>query len=133
MELRHTQSQVPVCSFTLAVDRAYTPKGQEKQTDFINCTAWKNTAEFMTRYFKKGQRIALTGSLQSRKYVDKDGNNRVAFEVVVNNVFFADSKSEGVYPQPTENVPQTAFTGQMGGFAQNADFEEIVSDDELPF
>ena len=63
-ELRHTQSQVPVTSFTLAVDRAYQPKGQERQADFINVVAWRQTAEFVTRYFHKGQRLALTGTLQ---------------------------------------------------------------------
>ena len=82
VELKHTENQVPVCSFTLAVDRAYTPKGQEKQTDFINIVAWRQTAELVSRYFRKGQRMALTGTLQSRRYTDKEGNNRTAYEVV---------------------------------------------------
>ena len=75
-ELKTTQSGVSVTSFSVAVDRTYQPKGAERQTDFINCVAWRNTAEFLCRYFQKGQRIALQGSLQSRSYTDKNGNNR---------------------------------------------------------
>ena len=78
-ELRRTQNDVAVTSFCVAVDRAYQPKGQERQTDFINVVAWRNTAEFICRYFHKGQRIALNGSLQSRQYTDKEGNKRTAW------------------------------------------------------
>ncbi len=141
-ELRHTQNQVPVTSFTLAVDRTYQPKGQERQADFINIVAWRQTAEFVTRYFHKGQRMALTGSLQSRRYTDREGNNRTAYEVVADNVFFAESKpqnnSYGNYqaPAPTmgpENPPYneapTAFSTASSG-----DFEEIIgAEDEMPF
>ena len=146
-ELRHTQSQVPVTSFTLAVDRAYQPKGQERQADFINVVAWRQTAEFVTRYFHKGQRLALTGTLQSRRYVDKDGNNRTAYEVVADNVFFAESKSQsgngynqggynqGYAPAPAfdSQVPQYSEAPTAFATAATSDFEEIVSDDELPF
>lgn len=131
-ELKTTQNGVSVTSFTVAVDRAYTPKGQEKQTDFINCVAWRNTAEFLTKYFGKGQRMALTGSLQSRAYTDKNGNNRVAFEVVADQVFFADSKKESGGEQTPSNVtPMTA--AQPVSFTQGQDFEEITTDDDLPF
>ena len=135
-ELRHTQSQVAVTSFTVAVDRAYTPKGQEKQTDFINIVAWRQTAEFVCRYFRKGQRIALQGSLQSRSYTDKDGNKRTAYEVVADHVFFAESKNS------SEPAPSTHYDSQVPQFneappafstAGAGDFEEIVGDDELPF
>ncbi len=144
-ELRHTQSQVPVTSFTLAVDRAYAPKGQERQADFINIVAWRQTAEFVTRYFRKGQRLALTGTLQSRRYVDKDGNNRTAYEVVADNVFFAESKSQnGGFQQGYQSGYQSApaFDSQVPQYneaptafatAAPSDFEEIVGDDELPF
>lgn len=125
-ELKTTQNGVSVTSFFIAVDRAYTPKGQEKQTDFINCVAWRNTAEFVTRYFGKGQRMALTGSLQSRAYTDKNGNNRVAFEVVADQVFFADSKKESDGEQTPSNVTPIAPE-------QYGDFEEITTDDDLPF
>ena len=81
-ELYNTQSGVAVTSFKLAVDRDYTPKGQEKQADFIPVVAWRQTAEFVCKYFRKGQRAALTGSLQTRQYTDRDGSKRTAYEVV---------------------------------------------------
>lgn len=152
-ELRHTQNQVPVTSFTLAVDRAYAPKGQERQADFINIVAWRQTAEFVTRYFRKGQRLALTGTLQSRRYVDKDGNNRTAYEVVADNVFFAESKSQNsgyqqnayqpgyqsgyqaapAAPSFDSQIPQYSEAPTAFATAAPSDFEEIVGDDELPF
>ena len=78
-ELKQTQSGVPVLSFCIAVDRNFQPKDGEKQADFINLVAWRNTAEFIARYFRKGDMIAVTGEIQTRKYQDKDGNNRTAF------------------------------------------------------
>lgn len=131
-ELRHTQNDIAVTSFTLAVDRDYTPKGQEKQTDFINIVAWRSTAEFVTRYFHKGQRVALVGSLQSRKYVDKDGNNRVAYEVVANAVYFADSKQGENLSSQAQNTPQNEISAQSGAVT-GGDFEEIVGDSDLLF
>lgn len=136
-ELRHTATQIPVTSFTIAVDRAYQPKGAEqRQTDFINIVAWRQTAEFITRYFRKGQRIALQGQLQSRPFTDKEGNKRTAYEVVVDNAFFAESKNSGApaggnrYDSqiPQYNESQPAFSTAASG-----DFEEIVGDDDLPF
>ena len=145
-ELRHTQNQVSVTSFTLAVDRAYTPKGQERQTDFINVVAWRQTAELVTRFFHKGQRLALTGTLQSRRYVDKEGNNRTAYEVVADNVFFAESKSQGggfqqgyqggfqaSAPSFDSQIPQYSEAPTAFATAAPSDFEEIVNDDDLPF
>ncbi len=140
-ELRHTQSQVPVTSFTLAVDRTYQPKGQERQTDFINIVAWRQTAEFVTRYFHKGQRMALTGSLQSRRYTDKEGNNRTAYEVVADNIFFCEPKSQsshyGEYQAPApamdSQMPQFNEAPTAYSTASAGDFEEIVGDDDLPF
>ena len=116
-ELKTTQSGVSVTSFKLAVDRAYTPKGEERQTDFINCVAWRNTAEFITRYWHKGQRMAVQGSLQSRKYTANDGGQRTVYEVVVDNAFFCEDKKQTDAPAaaPAEN------------------FEEIMTDEELPF
>ena len=130
-ELRHTPSQVAVTSFTVAVDRSYTPKGQERQADFIPVVAWRQTAEFVCRYFRKGQRIALQGSLQSRSYTDKDGNKRTAYEVVADNVFFAESKNGGTAPvSPTvdysDRAPQSAPPAAE-------DFEVIPDEDSLPF
>lgn len=136
-ELRHTQSQIPVTSFRIAVDRTYQPKGAEqRQTDFLDIVAWRGTAEFVCRYFCKGQLIAVQGSIQTRKYTDKDGNNRTAFEIVADNVFFAEPKRDGVSsgprydsqvpPQPTESA--AAFSTANAG-----DFEEIVGESDLPF
>ena len=87
-ELRYTQSQTPVVSFTVACDRDF----GEKQTDFIDCVAWRNTAEFVHTYFAKGSMAAVSGRLQSRKWEDRDGNKRVNWEVVADNVYFADTK-----------------------------------------
>ncbi len=133
-ELRHTQSQVAVTSFSIAVDRAYQVKGQDRQTDFINIVAWRQTAEFICNYFRKGNRIALTGSLQSRNYTDRDGNKRTAYEVVCDNAFFCESKSAGGYRAGGDSqIP--AFTEAQPAFstAGSGDFEEIVGDDDLPF
>lgn len=134
-ELKSTQNGVAVTSFCIAVDRSYQPKGQERQTDFINCVAWRGTAEFITRFFRKGQRIALQGSLQSRNYNDREGNKRTAYEVVVDNAFFAESKNggESAAPRydsqvPQYSEPQPAFSNTNGG-----DFEEIMGDSDLPF
>lgn len=112
VELKQTQNGVSVCQFTLAVDRPMV----KDTTDFIPCVAWRNTAEFISKYFKKGNRMALTGVLTTRKWQDKDGNNRVSYEVVVSNVEFCERKSETNAETPTPN------------------FEEVnVEHDDLPF
>ena len=124
-ELKSTQSGVSVCSFRIAVDRTYQPKGQEKQTDFINIITWRSTAEFVSRYFRKGQLVAVQGSIQTGQYTDRDGNKRTAFDVVADNVFFAEKKAE------------SGETKQGAGYDHSpdiqGDFEEIISPDELPF
>lgn len=132
-EQKTTTNGVSVTSFTVAVDRTYQPKGAERQTDFINCVAWRNTAEFICRYFQKGQRIALQGSLQSRSYTDKNGNNRVVFEVVVDNAFFAESKGGAGAPRMDSQVPTYNEAAPAFSTAASGDFEEIVTDDDLPF
>mgnify|MGYP002588841995 FL=1 len=124
-ELKSTQSGVSVCSFRIAVDRTYTPKGQEKQTDFINIVTWRSTAEFVSRYFRKGQLVAVQGSIQTGQYTDRDGNKRTTFDVMADNVFFAEKKAE------------SGETKQGAGYDHSpdiqGDFEEIVGNDELPF
>ena len=128
-ELRNTQGGVAVTSFKLAVDRDYTPKGQEKQADFIPVVAWRQTAEFVCKYFGKGQRAALTGSLQTRQYTDRDGNNRTAYEVVAEHVYFAESKKDSGAPAPTVD-----YSDRMPKSAEPADdFEVIPDEDSLPF
>ncbi len=130
-ELRHTNSNIAVTRFSIAVDRAYR-SGEERQTDFINIVAWRQTAEFITRYFKKGQRIGIEGSLRMNRYTDKDGNNRTSYEVVANNVHFVENKRDsgdasGYAPQETQAAPQSFSNSDSG------DFAEIASDDDLPF
>ena len=122
-ELKMTQSGIAVTSFRIAVDRTYQPKDQEKITDWIDVVAWRNTAEFVTRYFHKGSMIAVQGSIQTRSYTDRDGNKRTAGEVIADNVFFGESKrdSAGGAAKPAPSVSAAD------------DFEEISGDDELPF
>lgn len=126
-ELRHTQSNIPVASFTLAVDRGYKKDNDAINTDFINIVAWRGTAEFVSKWFTKGQLVAVSGRLQVRSYKDKDGNNRTATEVVADEAFFAESKRN--------NTEGTYDTGKVD-FAENETlFEgEVVGDDEpLPW
>jgi single-strand DNA-binding protein len=91
-ELRNTTSQIPVASFTIAIDRKFKNAAGEKQADFINCVAWRQTAEFIAKYFHKGSKIIVDGSLQSRSWDGDDGKKHSATEVVVENAEFADSK-----------------------------------------
>lgn len=126
-ELRKTSSDISVTRFSIAVDRPY-KSGEDKQTDFINISAWRGTAEFITRYFTKGQRIAIEGSLRMNKFTDKDGNNRTSYEVVANNVHFVESKRENANG---ENVPSQTENGSQN--ENTADFVEVTSDDDLPF
>ena len=130
-ELKKTNSDISVTSFSLAVDRNY-GKGADRQTDFINCVAWRQTAEFISRYFHKGSMIAVEGSIQTSSYTDKNGNNRKQVEVVANNVSFCGSKSES----GTTGAANPAFAQPAPSYASadNSDFEEIVDDDDdLPF
>lgn len=90
-ELRHTQSNIPVTSFTLAVDRTF---GKEKQTDFLDIVAWRNTAEFVFKWFSKGMLVAVSGRMQTRTWEDKQGNKRKSTEVVADEVFFAEGKRQ---------------------------------------
>ena len=125
-ELRRTGSGTAVASFTLAVDRDFAPKDGEKETDFIECVAWKNTAEFVSKYFGKGRMAVVSGRLQIRKWTDKDGNKRSSAEVAVDNIYFGDSKKEET-------------TGSYGGFAKPSttpasDYAMLDDDDaQLPF
>ena len=103
-ELRHTSNDIAVTSFTLAVDRSYVRSGSDRVTDFINVVAWRNTAEFVSKYFNKGQLVAIQGSIQTRTYQDKDGNKRYAVEVVADNVHFAEPKRD--YSQSSQRIPE---------------------------
>ena len=94
-ELRTTQSGTNVCSFRIACDRNFARQGEQRQADFIDIVAWRQQAEFVSKYFQKGSMIAIEGSLQTRQYQDKNGNNRTAVEFVVDNIYFAGAKSDG--------------------------------------
>ena len=91
-ELKSTSGGQNVVTFTLAVPRAYVKKGEQRQTDFLDCVAWRNTAEFICKYFKKGQMAAVTGEIQTRSYEDKDGKKRKAVEIQVKEIFFCESR-----------------------------------------
>lgn len=124
-ELKYTPSNVPVTSFSIAVNRRY-KQGEEQQTDFINIVAWRQTAEFVTKYFQKGSMIGIEGSIQTRKYADKDGKNRTAFEVVANNVQFVESKKNADVNISADEPPQ-----DFGNSA--SDFTQMDNSDDLPF
>ena len=132
-ELRNTQTGRSVTSFRIAVDRGYVKAGEQRQADFIDCVAWATTAEFITRFFQKGSMIAVTGSIQTRSYEDKNGNKRTAVEVLVNQASFCGSKAEtgtGSYTAPAAAAAPATPSFATGS---DGDFEEIPSDDDLPF
>ena len=130
-ELRRTGSGIAVASFTLAVDRDFSARdGGERETDFIDCVAWRQTGEFVSKYFQKGRMAVVSGRLQIRSWTDKDGNKRRTAEVVADNVYFGDSRREG------DGVPAA---GSFGGYSAPAsapasDFAMLEDDDaQLPF
>lgn len=134
-ELKTTPNGVSVIQISVAVDRDYTPKGQEKQTDFIDVVAWRGTAEFIAKHFDKGQLIALTGSIQTRSYTDSQGNKRSVTEVIADQAYFAGSKKESGNLASRESGADTvpAYESRLPADALG-DFEEIDTDDsELPF
>lgn len=125
LELKHTQSNVPVISFAIASERDYKDASGERQTDFIDVVAWRNTAEFISNYFGKGRMIIVAGKLQTRTWTDTNGNKRKAVEIIADSAYFGDSK----------NNANSETNASSGGFGVNMnDFEEIeAGDDELPF
>lgn len=127
-ELKTTQNGISVCSFSIAVERRYRAD-EEKQSDFINIVAWRSSAEFVSKYFKKGQMIAIRGSIQTRRYQDKDGKNKAAFEVVADDVQFADFGKKENKP----NIDVTPSNDALYQFKQGLDAFEEISDDDCPF
>ena len=146
-ELRRTGSGTAVASFTLAVDRDYSGKDSgEKETDFIDCVAWRHTGEFVSKYFTKGRMAVVSGRLQIRPWTDKDGNKRRSAEVIAESVYFGDSKKEGdgsgssygnnSYNAPGGyNAPGYSAPSNPPGYVQpNSDFALLEDDDaQLPF
>ena len=124
-ELRFTQSQTPVATFTVAVDRDFQSGGSEDKTDFVDCVAWRKTGEFVSKNFRKGSLIVVSGRLQSRKWEDRDGNKRVAWEINAESVYFGGSKKDN-----------DSYQAQQAQNVSAAEFEELGdsdSDEGLPF
>ena len=136
-ELRRTQSNLAVTSFTLAVDRDFKSQSGEKQTDFIDSVAWRATAEFVSKYFTPGRMAVVEGRLQLRDWTDKDGNKRRSAEVVADNVYFGDSKRDaeaGGYHAPAYGAPAGGGNRAPAPVDAHSDFAEIGEEDgELPF
>jgi single-strand DNA-binding protein len=122
-ELRKTGSGVSVASFTIAVDRDFAKDG-EKKTDFIDCVAWRQTGEFISKYFTKGRMIVVDGHLEIREWTDKEGNKRRNAEVIVDHAYFADSKKDDSNAQPAPSYAQSV---------PEADFTVIEDNEPLPF
>lgn len=133
-ELRSTPNGLSVIRFQVACDRTYQKDNQNRQADFIDCVAWRQTAEFISRYFHKGSMIAVEGTIQTSNYTDKDGNKRKQIEVLANNVSFCGGKSENG-SQGTQGAQNEQYAqGGMDINPDTSDFEEIVDDDDdLPF
>lgn len=135
-ELRHTTSGVATCTFRIAADRSYSKDG-ERKADFIDIVTWRQTAEFVCKYFHKGSMIAVKGSIQTRNYEDKNGNKRTAFEVVAEGVHFAGGKDDGA----TRGTPQTGAqhaqeplrTNPAAADVQQEEFAVIDDSGDLPF
>lgn len=132
-ELRYTPNQIAVASFTLAVERDYSGKDSEKQVDFIDCIAWRHTAEFLDRYFSKGRMAIVSGRLQVRPWEDKSGNKRKAVEVVAENVYFGDSKKESDGSGYQSQYNTTSQAGNAPSSAYDGFTELDGDDDDLLF
>ncbi len=128
-EMRTTSSQVPVCTFTLAVDRRFKNAGGERQADFIPIVAWRQQAEFCAKYFRKGSRMIVVGSIQTRSWDDTEGKRHSVTEVIADEIHFADSKkSDNGYDAPSAAQPASSAPASDGGFFPGPD-----DDTALPF
>lgn len=133
LELKQTPNGVSVLSFSVAVERNFAKQGEERQADFIDCVAWRQTAEFISKFFGKGRMIALEGEIQTRTYQDKDGNNRKATEIVVSQASFTGEKKEGNSGYANRSAPAPAGTPpipteRLDGFEQG-----LADDSGVPF
>ena len=139
IELRSTSQDIPVTTFSIAVNRPQRSADSQQKADFFNCTAWRHTAEFVSKYFRKGSSICVTGSLQNREWTDQQGNKRTSTEIVVDEVNFVDSKAEAdARPASTGTMPPAYDSSQQNtAFSSDPvtspEFEEVSSDDDLPF
>jgi len=125
-EIRYTASNIPVCTFSLAVNRSFARQGEPQQTDFINIVAWRSTAEFCSKYFTKGQQVVVCGRLQTRTWDDQEGKRHYVTEVVADETYFADSKRDNNTNRSNENF-NDVLSNDVEGFIP------IDADDDLPF
>ena len=145
-ELRHTPQGVSVTTFTIAVDRSFVRQGEQRQADFIDIVCWRSSAEFVCKYFQKGSLIVIDGSIQTRQYQDKNGNNRTAVEIVANNINFAGPKNSSgstgggasYGSQPRQNAQPAARPSNIEAVPSYSagdtdDFAVIDDSDDLPF
>lgn len=130
-ELRHTPNGVATCTFRIAVDRSFVRAGEERKADFIDIVVWRQTAEFVCKYFHKGSMIAVNGSIQTRNYEDKNGNKRTAFEVVAGGVHFASTAREA--PKVDAQRRDPFKTNSAAADVQQDDFAVIDDSEDLPF
>lgn len=133
-ELKTTANNIPVVSFSIAVNRRFSGKDAQQQADFFNVTAWRSTAEIVSRYFRKGSSIFVVGTIQNRSWIDQQGVKKYATDIVADEVHFVDSRGESPAAQQQSYTPDAysapAYSNQAGT-APN--FEEIKTDDDLPF
>ena len=143
-ELRTTPQGINVCSFRIACDRNYARQGEQRQADFIDIVAWRSQADFVCKYFQKGSLIAIDGSIQTRQYQDKNGNNRTAFEIVANNINFAGSRNSNAgganyqnsapsYQNAAPARPAAVEAAPSYSAGSADDFAVIDDSDDLPF
>ena len=138
-ELRKTTTGISTTTFAIACDRNFVKAGSERQTDFFDIVAWRSSAEFASKYFKKGQLVAVNGSLQTRSYEDKNGNKRKVYEIVAENLHFAESRSSGGGPaaggSPAQASGQRALPAEEENYSAGLpdDFAVIDESEDLPF
>ena len=137
-ELRYTTSNIPVCRFSIAVDRPFVKQGEERQADFFNITAWRGTGEFASRYFKKGMRVLVEGSIRNNNYEDNQGVKHYSNEIQADRLYFADGKRDdsgggGFTQQPSYRAPEQHGAPAMQPDSGDGFFPLTEDDDDLPF
>ena len=135
-ELKKTPNGISTCTFSIACERSYVKAGAERETDFFDVVVWRNTAEFVCKYFHKGQLIALDGSMHTRSYEDKEGKKRKVYEIVANNVHFAEPKSASsgaVSAAPAAYTPRAAEPAPAYSNGAPDDFAVIDDSEDMPF
>lgn len=130
VELKQTPSGVSVAQFSVAVNRKYTKEGEHQQTDFFNVTAWRGTAEFISKYFRKGSSICIVGTIQNRTWTDQQGQKRFATDIIADEALFVDSKNDS---QSVETASPNNYIPEAYTTSQNENYGAVSADDDLPF